>query len=47
MPLPVRPTALPPLAGHEPRLPLAFYNEKVDHVLDGVALERPATHFFT
>jgi uncharacterized protein (DUF427 family) len=26
---------------------IAFYNEKVDHVLDGVALERPATHFFT
>jgi uncharacterized protein (DUF427 family) len=25
---------------------IAFYNEKVDHVLDGVPLERPVTHFF-
>ena len=25
---------------------VAFYNEKVDHVLDGVPLERPVTHFF-
>jgi uncharacterized protein (DUF427 family) len=25
---------------------VAFYNEKVDHVLHGVALERPVTHFF-
>jgi uncharacterized protein (DUF427 family) len=25
---------------------VAFYNEKVDITLDGVALERPATHFF-
>jgi len=25
---------------------LAFYNEKVDHVLDGELLQRPVTHFF-
>jgi uncharacterized protein (DUF427 family) len=25
---------------------VAFYNEKVDITLDGVALDRPATHFF-
>jgi len=25
---------------------VAFYNEKVDHVLDGQLLERPETHFF-
>ena len=25
---------------------VAFYNEKVDHVLDGKPLERPTTHFF-
>jgi uncharacterized protein (DUF427 family) len=25
---------------------IAFYNEKVDHVLDGVPQERPVTHFF-
>ena len=25
---------------------VAFYNEKVDHVLDGELLERPTTHFF-
>jgi len=25
---------------------VAFYNEKVDHVLDGQPLERPTTHFF-
>ncbi len=25
---------------------IAFYNEKVDIVLDGVRLERPKTHFF-
>ena len=24
---------------------IAFYNEKVDHVLDGTRLERPVTHF--
>ena len=32
---------LSPIAGM-----LAFYNEKVDIVLDGVRLERPTTHFF-
>ena len=32
---------LSPIAGL-----LAFYNEKVDIVLDGVRLERPTTHFF-
>ena len=26
---------------------IAFYNEKVDHVLDGRVLERPTTHFFS
>ena len=26
---------------------IAFYNEKVDIVLDGQRLERPETHFFT
>jgi uncharacterized protein (DUF427 family) len=26
---------------------VAFYNEKVDIVLDGVLLDRPKTHFFT
>jgi uncharacterized protein (DUF427 family) len=25
---------------------LAFYNEKIDHVVDGRLLERPTTHFF-
>lgn len=25
---------------------VAFYNEKVDHVVDGEPLERPTTHFF-
>jgi len=25
---------------------VAFYNEKLDHVLDGELLERPTTHFF-
>ena len=25
---------------------IAFYNEKVDHVLDGRLLDRPSTHFF-
>jgi uncharacterized protein (DUF427 family) len=25
---------------------IAFYNEKVDHILDGQLLERPVTHFF-
>jgi len=25
---------------------IAFYNEKVDIVLDGTLLERPITHFF-
>lgn len=32
---------LSPIAGL-----VAFYNEKVDIVLDGVALDRPTTHFF-
>ena len=32
---------LSPIAGM-----LAFYNEKVDIVLDGTRLERPKTHFF-
>jgi len=32
---------LSPIAGM-----VAFYNEKVDIVLDGVRLERPTTHFF-
>ncbi len=32
---------LTPIAGM-----LAFYNEKVDIVLDGILLERPKTHFF-
>lgn len=32
---------LAPIAGL-----IAFYNEKVDIVLDGVRLERPTTHFF-
>ena len=26
---------------------IAFYNEKVDHVVDGRVLERPTTHFFS
>jgi uncharacterized protein (DUF427 family) len=25
---------------------VAFYNEKVDHIVDGALLERPRTHFF-
>jgi uncharacterized protein (DUF427 family) len=25
---------------------IAFYNERIDHVLDGERLERPTTHFF-
>jgi uncharacterized protein (DUF427 family) len=25
---------------------IAFYNERVDHILDGQLLERPVTHFF-
>ena len=25
---------------------IAFYNEKVDIVVDGKCLERPSTHFF-
>jgi hypothetical protein len=33
--------ALGPIAGL-----IAFYNEKVDIVLDGERLERPITHFF-
>ena len=33
--------ALDPIAGL-----IAFYNEKVDIVLDGERLERPVTHFF-
>ena len=33
---------LSPIAGM-----LAFYNEKVDIVLDGVRLDRPTTHFFS
>ena len=25
---------------------IAFYNEKIDHVVDGTLLDRPSTHFF-
>jgi uncharacterized protein (DUF427 family) len=32
---------LQPIAGM-----IAFYNEKVDIILDGQPLERPQTHFF-